>query len=404
MSNDSVMSSRAFKYYRTYRTLPDAIKPFRPTSGPYTKTNIGNPGAPHISQVGAQTLTAQVGLADEQTRKFLKELLVRKARNAETELQGIVRTRYQGGTGRLGRGIRVTAKVTDTETGIMGKLSLSLPRYRETPYVTNIGNQGIFHKLGGGVPPYMIAAKGALKMLTSRSSMRASPLSIDVTDTYLKGSRRRQERMINDPVKGGKVRSYRRIEKQLVRYAKRFKQADFVPRLKIPRGGYTTGIRFGGIFTLLQDLDFEDRAAISVNRRRTRESTVARGGRRGDIPGITRPEGRYDRSGNFRSGKSDVAFRYPIFVVHPGFPPDVISEYWQGTIMSVMNEMANMQVIWTDAVNRGGKSIGVIPPAPLVRDTEAWLRSLSPTPKLKYTPFNSTIPMGVGTPDDTLPY
>jgi hypothetical protein len=342
-----------------------------------------------------------VGLGDQQTRKFLKELLTRKALNAQVELQGLVQSRYTGGTGRLGRGIRVTAKVTDTETGLLGTLSLSVPRYRETPYVTNIGNQGIFHKMGKGEMPYMIAAKGALKMLTSRSSRRASPLSIDVSDTYLTGSRRRQQRMINDPVKGGKARSYRQIEKRLVNYAKRYKKADFVPRLKIPRGGYTTGIRFGGIFTLLQDLDFEDRAALSVNRRRTREFAVGRGGRRGDIPGMTRPE----------SAKNDVAFRYPIFVVHPGFgakrgfPPDIISTYWQGTIMSVMNEMSNMQVIWTDAVNKGGKTIGVIPPAPMVRDTEAWLRSLSPTPKPKYSPISSTTPYSdPGNWEDTLPY
>jgi hypothetical protein len=218
--------------------------------------------------------------------------------------------------------------------------------------------------------------------------------------------------MINDSVEGGKVRSYRQIEKRLVSYAKRYKKADFVPRLKIPRGGYTTGIRFGGIFTLLQDLDFEDRAAISVNRRRTRESVVGRGGRRGDIPGMTRPEGSYDRSGNFRSGKSDVAFRYPIFVVHPGFPakppfqPDPISHYWQRTIMSVMDEMASMKVIYTDAVNKGGKTIGVIPPkAPMVRDTEAWLRSLVPTPKPSYRPFSSSTPItDPGNVDDTFSY
>ena len=188
-----------------------------------------------------------------------------RAAQIQTRLQAAATAQYnKAATGRFARGIRATVKRFKSPTGEGHAIIVSTINYRETNFLTNIGGSGYFKEFPVG--PYRIFAKGA-----EGSDSFVNTLTGRVT---------------------------RRNDREAVRIARGFA----ISRLKVPKPGIFFRAarkpgRGGG----------ESREIAGFPHDADLGSPIAGGG------------------GAYTLGNAN-AFFYPLWVNHPGFGRDVVSE------------------------------------------------------------------------------
>ena len=188
-----------------------------------------------------------------------------RANQIQTRLQAAATAQYnKAATGRFARGIRATVKRFKSSTGEGHAIIVTTFNYRETNFLTNIGGSGYFKEFPVG--PYRIFAKGA-----------------EGSDTLVN--------TLTGTVK-------RRSDREAVRIARGAASS----RLKVPKPG---------IFF---------RAARKVGRGGGESREIAGFPHDADL-GSPLPGG-----GGAYSLANAGAFFYPLWVNHPGFGRDVVSD------------------------------------------------------------------------------
>lgn len=346
-SFEEIMATRATRYYTTTRELPydpTTEAKLSPRSTPGTSkvnrlgTNVSNPVA---RVIGDQEVLLAISSTDKKYRAALRNLMKNRASEMQTALQTAALAAYQrAGTGRFARGIKVKGQTTEQRGFLEGKISISVPQYRETRFLTNLGgNTAYFQTFPVG--PYFITAKGVEpggnQFSDLYTELRSSGLG-KVWDPKQRKSVDRQftgangQRMIRDPVTGHTGVARRTLFN--------FTKKKGLPRLKVPREGFgSLGARGG------------------TGRGKNAERLGPRLG--GNI--IDQEIDDVDQN---------ELFYYPTWVVHPGFERDVVTE----TAQMLLNETINQWKTYTleyqrDLTEKGGKTLRVRVPGGQVKNS-----------------------------------
>lgn len=107
-------------------------------------------------------MSAAAGLGIEKRAQAFADTLRTALRSAATEA-------YRSGTGRFARGLNVRVKIKrgGTTRDTQAIVEVMVPGYRESRFLTNLGNQGRFKEFP--VAPYWIYARGATKLEVTHS-------------------------------------------------------------------------------------------------------------------------------------------------------------------------------------------------------------------------------------------
>lgn len=301
-------------------------------------TNVSNPTA---RVIGDQGVLLAVQTADKKHRQQLLQLMRNRASEMQTALRNAALLEYnRAGTGRFARGIKVKGQTTQQRGYLEGKISISIPQYRESRFLTNLGGNNAYFQTWP-VGPYFITAKGVTpggeRLGDLWTELRSSGLG---TRDWNPKTRKYESRtfkgkygqkMLRNPLTGHTGVARRTLYN--------FTKKSGLPRLKVP---------FEGLGSL-----------------------GARGGSgRGKNAELLGP--RLGRAIiNFEVDKVDKseAFYYPLWVEHPGFKRDVITETAQRLLNESVNQWQTLVLEYQrDITATGGKTLRARVPAVIVKN------------------------------------
>jgi hypothetical protein len=217
----------------------------------------------------------------------LLEFSEQRAQRIQARMRTEMALEYRRGTGRAARG--VFARVTRSKHGDKQDFVIRITNYnyREMRFLTNIGGSGTF-KFGYPVQPYRIWAKGA-------------------------------EALAQDVVVGGRGGSFYNRSKTRFLFLKRSRD---VGRLKIPADGvFLQAFKKGRGGA-------ESRRAVGVPHQLE--------------PDFSRP--RADGTYGFKK-QTDSQYFYPMWVDHPGFKRDVISDVARAEMAPYITDTKELVVV-----------------------------------------------------------
>jgi len=254
-----------------------------PRSGQFAKVRIlkdklgtvtpkGTGGFVYINTKGLQQATEELRLLNARVTKSILEDPDKRADLIQARLRLATAIAYnKSATGRVSRGIfaKVQKVGTADGKGVQTAIVVTMVNYRESKFLTNLGGEGYFRSFP--VAPYRIYAKGAI--------------SAGIEDVFKFAK--------------GKTTVSKVSTRRAISFAHAQKK---IGRLKVPRGG-----------TFFKAGRMQGRGGAESRVLHTREGAVD----------FATPDASFP---NLSANKKGDFFFYPLWVNHPGFAADVISD------------------------------------------------------------------------------